>query len=70
MAGSSSVLILPRLQELPGEDRQVLLCSVCSVHNEIANNSLEIAGEVSKLFASEWPFFIDGRATCLDSAAG
>jgi hypothetical protein len=65
MSGNPAFEIISDLQHLPGDERQSLLCTVCSMHNEIACNCRDHGKEVSKLLTLECPLFVDGRATCL-----
>ena len=67
MAGLPAVEIIPLLQNLPATDRQAILCSACCIYDEIASISLDHGTEVSKLLASECPFFVDGRAACSEA---
>jgi len=68
MAGTSASVIGLDLLTLAPDDRQALLCFVCSIHNEMASNCLQHGAEVAKLLTAECPLFIDGRATCLDES--
>lgn len=65
LAGRPAFEIEPSLQELSRDDRQTVLCTVCSIHNEIASNCLEYAHEVSALLTSHCPLYVNGIATCL-----
>jgi len=65
MAGHPAFEITSNLQHLPNYERQLLLCTVCSMHNEIACNCRDHGDEVSTLLTLECPLFVDGRATCL-----
>ena len=65
LAGEPAVLVSPRLKELPADERLNLLCTVCSMHGEIARNCLNTGKELSKLLSGECPYFVDGTATCL-----
>ena len=65
MAGYSVAEIRPIIGELPPGERQILLCTVCALHNEIASNCQQHAKEVSKLLTLACPLYIDGIATCL-----
>jgi hypothetical protein len=65
MAGCPAIETIPQLQDLPSDDRQTILCTVCSISNEIVCNCRDHGNEVLKLLTSECPRFIDGRATCL-----
>jgi hypothetical protein len=64
MAGYPAVEIITLLHNLPTTDRQAILCSACCAHNEIAHISIDHGNEISRLLASECPFFVDGRPTC------
>lgn len=70
MAGQTCVETIPHLRELPYAERQTLLCTICSIHDEIAHNCRDHGAEVSKLLASQCKHFIDGRATCLEHSIG
>jgi hypothetical protein len=65
LAGNLAWSVAPRLNQLPHDERQSLLCTVCAMHDEIARNCLETGNEVSNLLASQCPFYIHGVATCL-----
>ena len=65
MAGRPASQIEAILQELSRHDRQTLLCTVCSNHQEIASNCLQHGKEISALLTSNCPFYINGKATCL-----
>jgi hypothetical protein len=65
MAGHPAFEIISNLRHLPTDDRQSLLCTVCSMHHEIACNCRDHGNEVSTLLTLECPLFVDGRATCL-----
>ena len=66
MAGVPAGAIIPNLQLLLPEDRQELLCSLCSMYNEIALNCRQAGSELATLLDAECPLFIDGRPSCLD----
>lgn len=71
MAGDSADEIVPRLQALPIDDRQRLLCAVCSIRDEITCTCRNTGAEVSKLLSLQCPFFVDGQVTCLlDTSTG
>ncbi len=65
LAGDPELLVASRLKELPSDERLTLLCTVCSMHDEIARNCLHTAKEVRKLLSDECPYYVDGTATCL-----
>jgi hypothetical protein len=65
LAGNPAGAVRPHLKQLPRDQRQELLCTVCGIHNEIASNCLQHAREVSELLTAECPFYINGIATCL-----
>jgi hypothetical protein len=46
MGGSSSQSLQARIEELSKKDRRELLCTICCLRDEIANNCLERAAEV------------------------
>jgi hypothetical protein len=68
LAGHPAVDTTQLFATLPIAERQSVLCSVCSIHDEIACNCRDHGSEVSKLLASECPLFVDGRATCLETS--
>jgi hypothetical protein len=65
LAGQPAVDVAPSLTQLPSDDRQNVLCTVCAMHDEIARNCLKTATEVSKLLTAECPFYVNGIATGL-----
>jgi len=65
LAGFPACVVAPRLKELASDERQSLLCNVCSMHCEIARNCLATAEEVDALLSLECPYYIDSVATCL-----
>ena len=65
MAGNPANEVAHGLKVLPNHDRQALLCTVCSLQNEIARNCEEHGREVRMLLESQCPLFVDGVATCL-----
>jgi hypothetical protein len=69
MAGYPADAVGLRLQLLSTDDRQALLCTVCSLHNEIASNSSDHGVEVAKLLTTHCPLYLNGQATCLDASA-
>jgi len=66
MAGHPACKIIADLPHLSRDERQTLLCTVCSLHNEIACNCRDHGEEVATLLTLACPLFVDGRATCLD----
>ena len=68
-AGESSSAITGLLQQLSGKDRQVVLCTVCALHNDIACICVQHGVEVIALLSAECPLFLDGHATCLTGSA-
>jgi hypothetical protein len=40
LAGNQAIVVAPYLNQLPKDDRQNLLCTVCAMHEEIARNCL------------------------------
>jgi hypothetical protein len=64
MAGYPAVSTIAELQKLRSDERQNLLCRVCSMYSEIACTGRDHGNEVLTLLASECPLFIDGFATC------
>lgn len=67
MAGESADDIMVRLETLPFDDRQRLLCLVCSMREEIARTCWTTGLEVSELLTRLCSSFVDGQATCLDA---
>ena len=65
LAGDPELLVASRLKELPPKERLNLLCTVCSIHEEIARNCVATGKEASKLLSAECPYFVNGAATCL-----
>ncbi|HLK47990.1 MAG TPA: hypothetical protein VKT49_07640 [Bryobacteraceae bacterium] len=65
LAGNSAAEIGAVLEKLGAEDRQEVLCAVCSIHTEIACNSRQHGAEVAELIAQHCPLFFNGVATCL-----
>lgn len=65
LAGNPACSVGPWLNQLPRDERQNLLCTVCGKHDEIARNCLATANEVSRLLTAECPYYIDGVATRL-----
>jgi hypothetical protein len=65
MAGKPAREIEAIFQRLSRNDRGVLLCTVCSIRNEIASNCPQHADEISTLLASNCPLFMNGLANCL-----
>ena len=65
MGGRPASEIESVLQELPRHDRQMLLCTVCSNHDEIASNCVQHGNDVSELVSSNCRFYVNGKATCL-----
>lgn len=65
LAGNVAGAVAPYLNQLPEDERQNVLCTVCAMHNEIARNCLGHAKEVRDLLTAECPMFLDGIATCL-----
>lgn len=57
--------IVPALKILRNDDRQALLCTICSIHDEIKRNSLEHGRDVHQFLESQCPLFLDGVATCM-----
>jgi len=51
MGGSSFQSLQIGIDELSKEDRRELLCTVCCLRDEIADNCLERAGEVDRVLA-------------------
>lgn len=67
MAGRTAVEVIPDFQKLVGFDQQTILCTVCSIRNEILSNSRDHGNEVFKLLTSECPFFVNSRPTCRET---
>ena len=65
LAGQPAASAAMHLKQLPADDRQNLLCTVCAMHDEIARNCVLTATEVRTLLSAECPFYVDGVATCL-----
>jgi hypothetical protein len=65
LAGDPAFLVAPQLNALPSDQRLNLLCTVCSMHHEIARNCIGTGKEVSKLLSAECLYYVDGVATCL-----
>jgi hypothetical protein len=70
LAGHPLAEVDVNLRTLSSEERQRLLCDVCSMHNEIAFTCQDRGLEILKLLTRHCPLFIDGRATCLQDAFG
>ena len=51
MAGQTEAEIVRLFQELSGDERQALLCTLCHVRQEIADTSQEHGNTVSKLLS-------------------
>lgn len=64
MAGAPTGEIEALLQDVRSADRQTILCELCSLQNEIANNCLQYGNEVSALLTSNCPLYVNGKATC------
>ena len=67
LAGHPAAEVLPCLAQLTSDDRQAVLCTVCSIRGEIADNSREHGDEIEKLLSKGCRFFVNGRASCFDS---
>jgi hypothetical protein len=65
MAGYPAHEVMPHLQNLTGDERQTLLCTVCSMLDEITCNCRDHGAEVATILTLGCPLFLDGRATCL-----
>jgi hypothetical protein len=65
LGGVPASMVAPHLIQLPPGERQNLLCTVCSMHSEIARNCIATANEVQNLLTAECPYYVDGVATCL-----
>jgi len=64
MAGEPAEKIAPNVLKLSYSDGQTLLCTVCSIREEIGENSPEHEVELCLLLSSQCRFFINGRARC------
>ena len=58
--------IEPLLDELHAEDRQALLCIVCSMRAEIARNCQQSGCEVSTLLTEHCRWYVNNTPTCSD----
>jgi hypothetical protein len=65
MAGVPNDEIIPVLNSLSPDNRQALLCTICSIHDEIERNSQEHGRDVRLLLQFQCPLFRDGIASCL-----
>jgi hypothetical protein len=65
LAGDPELLVASRLKELSPDERLNLLCTVCSIHDEMARNCVATGKEVNKLLSAECPYFVNSAATCL-----
>ena len=65
LAGHPSGEIVTALKTLSPDDRQALLCTICSIHDEIERNSQEHGEDVRQLLETQCPLFNNGIATCL-----
>jgi len=52
MGGSSYQSLQTCIEQLPTKDRRELLCTVCCLRDEIADNCLQRAEEVDRVLAS------------------
>jgi len=64
MAGKPLAEIEAILQRLSRHDCGMLLCTVCSIRNEIASNCLQHSDEISELLTSNCPLYMNGAANC------
>jgi hypothetical protein len=65
LAGRPAAITATAVNQLPPDERQEVLCTVCAMHDEIARNCVQTGTEVSTLLVAECPFYINGVATCL-----
>ena len=65
MSGKPPSELESMLQELPRHDREVLLCTACSIQEEIARNCVQHGNEISALLSASCQFYLNGKATCL-----
>jgi hypothetical protein len=64
LAGEASREILPSLNDLPPDDRQLLLCTVCLIREEIRANCTNRAEDIDTFLSAGCPYYIDRRRTC------
>jgi C-5 cytosine-specific DNA methylase len=64
MAGCQANEIAQLVQTLSPEFRQRVLCALCALHSEIANNCREHAHQIKQLLAAECPLCINGESIC------
>jgi len=64
LAGEPAASLLPALQDLPEEDRHLLLCTVCLIREEIGANCSNRGEEIDSFLDAGCPFYVDGNRTC------
>jgi uncharacterized membrane protein len=64
MAGRPLSEIEAIVETLSLEDRQELLCTLCSIQHEIASNCAQHGDDVSALLSLNCALYVDGVATC------
>jgi hypothetical protein len=64
MAGSPANEIAQLVQALSPESRQRVLCALCALHSEIADNCREHAHEIRQLLVAECPLGVNGEENC------
>ena len=65
LAGDMPEHAVQEMQKLPPEDRQLVLCTLCAMRDEVVSNCEERGETVVQVLSRACPFYIGGERTCL-----
>jgi hypothetical protein len=64
MAGVRAIDLNSLVNALKSEERRALLCTVCTMPDELSSTSVDRFQEADEMLGA-CPFYIDGRRTCV-----